>query len=109
MFSEDLSFFLEDFGVDCTFTRNSTPVASAKLILDNLPVETGVYDRSFYDEKFYSAKVLGRNIVLYAIASEVADVRPNDTATINGTAMYVHYIEPDGTGMTLIHLSFDRG
>jgi len=104
---EDLHQFVADFGVDCTFTRASTTVATAKAIFDAPPIESAVYDRSFYDEKFYAATVLGQNRMLYAVLADVAAVRSNDSIILDAVTYYVSHVEPDGTGMMFIHLSLN--
>lgn len=108
MFVEDLHAFVDDFGVTCAFTRGATPVASFKAIFDAPPTETAVYDRSFYDEKFYSARVLGQELVLTAVATDAISLEPHDAIVLNSITYYVSYTEPDGTGMMLIHLSLNK-
>lgn len=105
MFAEDLSIFFEDFGIDVVFTRAAAPVATAKLILNAPASEIAVYDRSFYDEKFYEARATGAKIELHGIATELLSVEQNDTATINGFDYRVFDIQPDGTGLMDVVLS----
>jgi hypothetical protein len=104
-FTEDLTIFFEDFGIEVAFKRVSTPLFTATVILDAPADELATYDRSFFDEKFYAAKVTGAKVTLHAIASEVASLQLNDKATINGADWYVIGLEPDGTGLMSLHLS----
>jgi hypothetical protein len=107
-FVEDLTIFFDDFGIDVAFKRGSTSLLTATVILDAPADELAVYDRSFFDEKFYAARVTGAKVSLLAIASEVASLQLNDTGTINGSDWYVIGLEPDGTGLMSLHLSIHR-
>jgi hypothetical protein len=108
MFVEDLSIFFQDFALLVGFVRDGVQVAAANMILDAVPTETAVYDRSFYDEKFYSAKVSGQHVTLYGVAADLANVRVNDTTNVNGDTWYVIGFDPDGTGLMTVHLSLSK-
>lgn len=108
MFTEDLTIFFQDFGIEIAFRRDTTPLVTATLILDSPASELAVYDRSFYDEKFYNARVIGAKVSLLGIASEIATLQVNDIGTINGSDWFVIGLEPDGTGLMTLHLSTDR-
>lgn len=108
MFTEDLSAFLNDFGVEIAFRRGSTSLFSTMTILDAPPIEMAVYDRSFYDEKFYAARTTGAKVQLLAVATEVSTLQVNDIATVNGEDWYVTSLEPDGTGFMTIHISANQ-
>lgn len=108
MIAEDLSLFVKDFGVTVTVTRGAVVLRTIKAIFDDAPFTTAVYDRSFYDEKHYDASVTGSNPVLQCLASDAADLRLNDKATLAGKDYFVATIEPDGTGMCFVNLSLHR-
>jgi len=107
MFAEDLGLFFEDFGIEVTFSRAGDPVATTTLIRDAPMSETNVYDRSFYDEKFYEATVQGSDVTLLGIEDHLADVRIGDVATVNTVNWFVASKEPDGTGLATIRLSLN--
>lgn len=108
MFAEDLTVFLQDFGIDVAFKRGATPLLTTRLILDAPAIEAALYDRSFYDEKFYSARVIGANVQLLGVASDLATLQRNDTATLSSGDWFVIGLEPDGTGLMTVHLSIHR-
>jgi hypothetical protein len=108
MFTEDLTAFLDDFGIEVAFKRVTTPLFTATVILDSPADELAAYDRSFFDEKFYAAKVTGSKVHLLGIASDVASLQLNDIGTINGLDWYVIGLEPDGTGLISIHVSIHK-
>jgi hypothetical protein len=107
MFIEDLTVFFKDFGVEVIFKRGVTTLFTPNpmMIFDAPPTEVNVYDRSFYDEKFYEARVQGKDVRLQGIETELVGLQLNDVATVGGHDWYVIAIEPDGTGLTVIRLS----
>lgn len=103
---EDLGDFFEDHGISVAFVNGVTPVATATMIFDNPTSETVFYDRSFYDEKHYEAKVQGTDPTLHGVMADVAAVAVGHKATPAGQGdWYVTAIEPDGTGLVTIVLS----
>jgi hypothetical protein len=108
MFTENLSAFFADFGVTVTIKRGVTVLRTITAIFTSAAQELAVYDRSFYDEKFYSAKVSLTNPLLECQTVDVADTRLNDTCTVNGVDYYVRHGEADGTGISLLFLSLDQ-
>lgn len=108
MFAEDLSVFVNDFGIDVTFQRGLTTLFTAKLIYDAPPSEVAIYDRSFYDETFYEARVAGADVTLLGVATGITGLQLDDVAPINSVNWYVIGISPDGTGMVSITLSLNK-
>jgi hypothetical protein len=105
MFVEDLGAFLEDFGIEVVFTRAGDEIATSTLIHDAPMSEINVYDRSFYDEKFYEARVQGSAVNLLGVAASLSEVQVGDVATVNAVDWYVITKEPDGTGFVTLRLS----
>lgn len=105
MIAEELELFLADFGVEVVFTRGGNPVTTATAIYDAPASEINVYDRSFYDEKFYEARLQGSSVTLLAVEADLVNVAAGDTATINAVGWVVTSKEPDGTGLITIRLS----
>ena len=105
MITEDLAAFVADFGISVPFRRVSTPVVTITAILDAPNSEIEAYDRSFYDEKHYAAKVRTQDAMLTAVATDTVLLQKNDIATINAVDWYITGIEPDGTGMVSIIIS----
>ena len=131
MFTEDLSVFVKDFGIEVEFKRaieesssssstesssssgesssSSGPteetVLTATLILDQIPSEIDVYDRAFFDKHFYKAGIRTAKVTLLGIAAELDALERNDYTTINSIKWFVIGRVPDGTGMATLILS----
>lgn len=105
MISEDLAAYISDFGVSVIFKRVTTTLFTRMCLLDGPASEIEAYDRSFYDEKHYSAKVQTTDTRLTAVGTEVIGLQKNDIATIAAVDWRVTGIEPDGTGMVTIVIS----
>lgn len=106
-FVENLADFLTDFGISVAFKRVATPLLTSTLILNAPPEAVAIYDRSFYDEKFYEASVRLQDVELLGVESALTALQLNDIATVNSVEWYVTGIIPDGTGMVAITLSIN--
>jgi hypothetical protein len=104
-FTENLNQFFDtrDFGEVAVW--NATRTFNA---IFNSPEETiQVYDRSFYDQKFYSAEVAVNQVTIECKTTDAASITVNNTVVIRSTTYYVMYVNTNGLGTSLIHLSLD--
>lgn len=111
MMTEDLTDFfdLEDFAEEATFTlANSTTVVAA-VIFELNEGKIAVYDRSFYDEKFYSAIADTQKAFFTCMTSQVSGVTRNTPVVLRGQPWFVFGAPlDDGNGISLMFLSKDR-
>jgi hypothetical protein len=110
MFAENLAQFFDtdDHGVAVVLKRGATVLRTINAIFNSPAQEVAIYDRSFYDEKFYSSQVAVNSPQLQCRTVDVSDLRANDTATIGSDVYYIMYHEPDGTGVSNVFLSLNQ-
>lgn len=111
-FAENLApfFELKDFGEIAVWSNEASPVPALHTFncIFNSPEETiQIYDRSFYDQKFYSADVSVNQISLECKTTDVAGMRVNQPITIRSTMYYIMFVNSNMLGTSLIHLSLD--
>ena len=112
-FVEDLPAFFElaDFAENAVFTTVVGPPATTitvPVIFEQSDSGIAIYDRSFYDEKFYAAAVESDKPFLTCQTSQVQALRRNMTLTIRGVSYYVFAIKSDGQGISAIFISKDK-
>src|SRR4030042_1047866 len=89
---DDLSIFLEDFGIDVIFGGN--------------PVKAIFHDE-YAAVSLFGEGIESQNPYIEARSSDFPGIIQGNTITISGTAYKVKSVQPDGTGMVLIELSKD--
>lgn len=105
MFEENLRQFVADFGVDAIFSRDGSDYATIRVLYEAPPDEMALYDRSFYDEKFYGLKLASNQVAVFGVAEDLAQLAEGDGCQINGEDYIVQIAKTDGTGFALVALS----
>lgn len=93
-FTEDLSLFFADFGVQAVFTRSSTTIATCNVIFD-LPTQ--------YSQLQEVSMATDAGVILCR-TSDITSVKRADTVTVNSVAYSVAQIRDGGSGVTHIDL-----
>jgi hypothetical protein len=89
---DDLSLFLEDFGIDVIFGGNTVKA---------------IFHNEYEPVSLFSGEIESRNPYLEGISSDFSGIVHGSAITIEGVVYQVKSIQPDGTGMVLIELSKD--
>lgn len=107
----DLFFDTRDFGDEAVWSDESSPTPNLRSFncIFNSPEETiQIYDRSFYDQKFYSGDVAVNNVSIECKTTDTASMRRNQPITVRGVTYYILFVNTNGLGTSLIHLSLDQ-
>lgn len=114
MFIEDLDEFFDtdDFAEDAVLVLSAGPPAVTRtipVIWEQTQGKVSVYDRSFYDEKFYSAIVETAKPFLTCKTSDAAGITRNMPIRLRGNTYYCFNAPiDDGFGVSLIFISEDK-
>ena len=104
-------FDTDDFAEEAVFTITTAPMVTrtVNVIFEQHDGEIAIYDRSFYDEKFYSAIVETGKPFITCLTENLAGVKRNTPLQLRGKQWYV-FKGPidDGFGISLIFVSKDR-
>jgi hypothetical protein len=104
-FTEDLDQFFEtnDFGEEAAWTGSGSRTFNC---IFNSPEETiQVYDRSFYDQKFYSADVAVNQVTIECKTTDTVGFALNDVIVVRSSTYYIMFVNGNGLGTSLVHLS----
>jgi len=105
MFVENVDLFFDDFAVLATI--HTTPVRTAKVILDFYPALQMVWDKDSFSQRFYESTLDSDRPLIHVKESDLTGVRPGTKITINGADYYVLYLDLTGTGIAQVWLSHD--
>lgn len=106
----------DDFGEEAVFTvpdpddpPDGTTTKTINVIYETAEGASGIYDRSFFDEKFYQLIVDTQKAFFLAKTSDCADIKRNTPVTFRSTQYYVFKAPlSDGFGISIMFISKDQ-
>ena len=89
-------FDSDDFASSATFTDVSAGTSSTV---------KGIFDKESVEQAVGEAGLIEEVPVFTCKTSDVSNATFNDTLNVNSTTYKIKKLEPDGTGITVLHLS----
>lgn len=87
----------------------NTMQVSVNVIYETAEGASGIYDRSFFDEKFYSLIIDTQKAFFLAITSQLSGIKRNTVVSFRNSTYYVFKAPlDDGFGVSIMFISKDQ-